>query len=74
MESSRLILIAATGCDIGTFVAMTVSGMVAQYLNWRWIFYFSGKLIDKYSVFPLKSIRFRNFGSTMECPMDIDYQ
>ena len=44
MESSRLISLSISGCNIGTFLSMSLSGMVAEYLNWRWIFYFSGKI------------------------------
>ena len=47
MESTRLISITTSGCNIGTFVTMAFSGVVAQYLNWRWIFYFSGRILGK---------------------------
>jgi len=50
MESTRLISITTSGCNIGTFVTMAFSGVVAQYLNWRWIFYFSGSSALLWSV------------------------
>ena len=74
MESTRLIALSTSGTNIGTFVSMTLSGLVAQHLNWCWIFYISGKVADQCqtSFIKIKTIKiiFRVFGSTVERLVD----
>jgi len=42
VERTRLVTIAYSGIHIGTFLTMTLCGIISQYLGWKWIFYLSG--------------------------------
>ncbi|KAK6328723.1 hypothetical protein J4Q44_G00007010 [Coregonus suidteri] len=42
MERSRLLTIAYTGAQLGTVVALPLSGQICFYLDWTWVFYIFG--------------------------------
>ncbi|KAJ8014130.1 hypothetical protein DPEC_G00037060 [Dallia pectoralis] len=42
LERSRLLTIAYTGAQLGTVVALPLSGQICFYLNWTWVFYIFG--------------------------------
>jgi len=41
LESTLLLQITYSGCHIGTFICMALSGWVADTIGWSWIFYIS---------------------------------
>uniref|UniRef100_A0A6Q2Y8U4 Sialin n=1 Tax=Esox lucius TaxID=8010 RepID=A0A6Q2Y8U4_ESOLU len=42
LERSRLLTIAYTGAQLGTVVALPLSGQICFYLDWTWVFYIFG--------------------------------
>ena len=41
-ESSKLASFHIAGCSVGTVIIFPLSGIIAEQLGWRWIFYFTG--------------------------------
>ncbi len=42
LERTKLIAIWNSGNHIGTFLTMTLCGLISQFMGWQWIFYLSG--------------------------------
>ncbi|KAK0146018.1 Sialin [Merluccius polli] len=42
LERSRLLTISFTGAQLGTVIALPLSGEICYYLDWTWIFYIFG--------------------------------
>lgn len=42
LERSRLTGIAYAGCYVGSVIALSTCGLIADNLGWEWIFYISG--------------------------------
>jgi len=42
LERSIMMSIVYSGVHIGTFITMSLCGLISQYLGWEWIFYIPG--------------------------------
>ncbi len=42
LERSRLAAVAFSGSYVGTVIALPISGLLAEYMGWEWIFYVFG--------------------------------
>ncbi|KAB0349702.1 hypothetical protein FD755_021621 [Muntiacus reevesi] len=49
LERSKLLSISYAGAQLGTVVALPLSGIICYYMNWTYVFYFFGKFIQNLS-------------------------